>query len=330
MTLPSGTFASTGNKGGQSSGHGILRTGARATYEGLWVENCAERGISQISGDRTRVLDCTVRDCTGRGILLEHSSRTEISGNSVYECGLVLGSTEEKAIEVYGGADNRIANNYIVGGGAMRQIGAWDSPRAEITGNTLVNGLGMGIAPRSQSARITGNTVINAGNNAIDICAADDNWIEDNVIRRVTSVPLGPSYIENSGICVNGSRSTVINNYVEFCGRAGIHIGPLHNDNQVLNNVIKDCGQQGYGAAGIWVQVWTADGVISGTVIQGNTVYDDQAVKTQNFGIWLDPGTGYIDDIVIDGNDLRNNGTAGISPYSSDSIRNATIRDNLL
>jgi hypothetical protein len=34
--------------------------------------------------------------------------------------------------------------------------------------------------------------------------------------------------------------------------------------------------------------------------------------------------------MVIEGNDLRNNGTAGISPYSPESVRNATVRDNLL
>ncbi len=188
----------------------------------------------------------------------------------------------------------------------------------------------MGIAPMAQYALIINNTVTNAGNNAIDTCGADDNRIEGNTISRVTSVPLGPANIENSGICVNGNRTIIINNHIELCGRAGIHIGPGNNDNQVLNNVIKNCGQQGYGEAGIWVQVWTVDGVISGTIIRGNTIFDDQLVKTQAYGVWLDPGSGYIDDIVIEGNDLRGNGAAGLWSYYTDRVRNATIRDNLV
>ncbi len=319
-----------GNKAHQSAGHGILRSGASALYQNLWVAGCAGRGISHSYGDGTRVSNCTVRDCTGRGIFLEQSSRAQIAGNRVYHCGLLFGTQEEKAIEIYAGADNAITGNYIEGGGAMRQIGAWDTPRVEIRDNTLADGLGMGIAPRSEHALIIHNTVTNAGNNAIDTCGADDNRIEGNTISRVTRVPLGPANIENSGICVNGRRTIITNNYIELCGRAGVHIGPGNNDNQVLDNVIRNCGQQGSGQAGIWVQVWTADGLISGTIIRGNTIGDDQAVPTQDYGVWLDPAGGYIDGTLIQGNDLRGNGRAAIQMYPASRVRSATIGDNLL
>ncbi len=319
-----------GNKAHQSAGHGILRSGASAVYEDLWVTDCAGRGISHSYGDCTRVSNSTVRDCTGRGILLEQSSWALITGNRVYNCGLLFGTQEEKAIEIYAGADNKIIGNYVEGGGAMRQIGAWDTPRAEIRDNTLADGLGMGIAPRSQHALIIGNTVTNAGNNAIDTCGADDNRIEGNTISRVNRVPLGPANIENSGICVNGSRTIIVNNYIELCGRAGVHIGPGNNDNQVLDNVIRDCGQQGSGEAGIWVQVWTAGGTISGTIIRGNTIFSDRAAHPQEYGVWLDPAGGYIDDTVIEGNDLRRNGSAGLQIYPAGRVRNAAISDNLV
>ena len=317
-----------GNGARQSTGHGILRTGDGAVYENLWVANCADRGISHGHGDYTRIAGCTVEDCAGRGILLEQSSWGRITGNRVCRCGTVPDSPEDKAIEVYAGGDNTIACNLIDGGGAMRQIGAWDSPRAQIRDNTLINGLGMGIAPRSGQALIMGNTVVDAGNNAIDTCGADGNWIEGNTISRVSSAPLGPANIENSGICVNGSRSTVIGNRIELCGRAGVHIGPGNNDNHVLDNLIRNCGQQGAGGAGIWVQVWTAGGSISGTVIRGNTAFDDQAVKTQGYGVWLDPGRGYIDNPVVEDNDLRGNGIGGLRIHPASRVRNAAIGGN--
>ena len=319
-----------GNRANQSSGDGILRTGANATCENLWVENCAGKGICQRFCDYSRVANCTVRNCKGRGIFLEEPHWAEISGNKVYNCGLMSGSTEDKAIDIYAGADNRILNNYIEGGGVTRQLGAWLSPRVEISGNTLVNGLGMGIAPISQYGKILNNTITNAGNNAIDTCGADDNRIEGNTISHVDRVALGASDQENSGIALNSKRTVVINNRIEYCGRAGIHIGPNHNNNQILNNVIKNCGRQGYGVAGIWVQVWTSNGVNSGTIIRGNTIYDDQSKKTQKYGIWLDPMSGYIDNAVIENNDLRDNGTAGLWNYYPGRVRNSTIRNNVL
>ncbi len=117
-----------GNKGHQSAGHGMLRTGANATYENLWVANCAGRGISHSWGDYTRIADRTVSDCTGGGSSWSSPSWAQITGNQVYNCGMVLNSQEEKAVEIYGGADNKIIGNYIDGGGTMRQIGAWDTP----------------------------------------------------------------------------------------------------------------------------------------------------------------------------------------------------------
>jgi hypothetical protein len=323
-----------GNKANQSSGDGIDRSGEYAVYEGLWIEDCYGRGISHAWGDHTRIVSNVIRDCDGKGVFLRESAWATIAGNSVFHSGVSLESNEGMAISLFQGSDNAIDSNYVEGGGANRQIGAWDSPNVEITNNTCIDGLHMGIAPHSQYARIVDNVVRNSGENAIDLCGEDDNWVEGNIVSGVTRAPEDGSFREHSGICVNSSRSSIINNYVEFAGRAGIYIGNSrdHYDNSIINNVVRNSGQDHLGSvaqSGIWVQAYT-DHVLAGTIIRENTCFDDQEVPTQLYGIALSasPG-GYIDQVVIEGNDLRGNAIDGINEYDSAGLRDDLIRDNL-
>ncbi|MDY6892810.1 MAG: right-handed parallel beta-helix repeat-containing protein [Chloroflexota bacterium] len=317
-----------GNKEHQSAGSGISRSGYHALYENLWVENCYKRGISHNWGDYTRIVNNVVRDCDGRGVFLGETYEGEIVGNLIENCGITPGGqetgNEDRAISIYHGGNNRISDNHISGGGYNRQIGAWDSPYVEIRDNTLQDGLFMGIAPHSQYATIIGNTITGCGENAIDLCGEDDCWVEGNFISGV----MGGN--ENSGICMNTSRTTAVDNYIEFCGRAGIHLGNCidHRDNYILNNTIRNCGQDGNGVAGIWLQSYTGN-VLSGTVIKENTCFDDQETPTQHYGVLLSASEGCsIDDVIIEDNYLQNNGTCGIEIWGESNILNLTIRSN--
>ncbi len=318
-----------GNKANQTAGHGILRTGTGAIYEDIRLENCWGRGLSHNGGDGAKLLGCVAVACNRHGLHVEGSANSEISDCEAHECGTVTGVNENRAIHGYNASALKILRARVYGGGGVEQIGAWDCPDVEISDCELYDGINMGIAPFSLRAQVKRNKVYNAGNNAIDTRGQSYCLVEENIIDVVMRNPLGGgtnSDVENSGICCNGDYNRLLRNTIAFCGRAGIHVAN-NVGNEFLENLIRNCGQQGQGPAGIWVQIWTADAINQGTVIRRNRCYDDQATKTQVFGVWLNPDVGYIDDIVILENDLRGNKVAGVSQYASSAqVRNATIQ----
>ncbi len=324
-------FKLDGNKANQTAGHGILRTGTGAVYEGISLVNIWGRGISHNGGDGARLLGCYAAGCSRHGFHMEGSANAEISDCEAHECGTIVGVNENRAIHGYNAANLKILRTRVYGGGGVEQIGAWACPDVVISDCELYDGINMGIAPFSVRAQVLRNRIYNAGNNAIDTRGEGYNLVEENFIDHVMRNPLGGgtnSDVENSGICCNGSFNRLIRNTIAFCGRAGIHVA---NDegNEFLENAIRNCGQQGAGPAGIWIQLWAADAINKGTVIRRNRCYDDQPVKTQLYGVWLNPDVGYIDDVVIMENDLRNNKTAGVSQYASSTrVRNATIQQS--
>ena len=318
-----------GNKNNQSDGSGINRTGYNALYQNLGIESCFREGISHLWGDYTKILNNTVFNCDGTGIFLGETQKGEVVGNKVYNCGLTPEGDQHRGIFVWAGEHNKINYNEIDGGGYSSQIGTWDSPYCEIKGNRLVNGLYMGIHTASQYSRVIENDIIDCGENAIDTCLRSDCWIEGNFVHGVFGPEREGVLKEHQGVCISGNRTTVINNIFEFCGNAGIYADAV-TDAHILNNTIRNCGQGGGGGrAGIWVHIWDPGTVNTGTVIRGNKCFDDQDIPTQLYGIMLHASLGYIDDIIIQDNDLRNNGTAGINSYSATNVRNCIIRNNL-
>ena len=97
-----------------------------------------------------------------------------------------------------------------------------------------------------------------------------------------------------------------------------------------MGNGISNCGQDGSHYSGITTQIWGPEDVINqGTVMRNNTCYDDQELPTQNYGLLLLPGDGYIDYLVVVDNDFSCVSSIGIKIWSEDRVRNPTIRDNL-
>jgi parallel beta-helix repeat protein len=303
--------------------------------ENLSIENC-RNGISQEGGDNCKITKNTVKNCPDRGIFLGISHSGEVSYNNLYQCGTTpmpaSGGDIGCSIALYQGDSNHVVGNYIEGGGANRQIDANGSLHVEIIQNRCVNAINLGIAPQASYAHIAGNTVTNSGQNAIDTMGSgsDYNIIENNIVSRVWGAPIPNQPNESTGICLNTRNTICRNNTIEVAGYWGIHLVDGNNNNQIIGNNIRNSGWESgvWAGSGILLQILTAGASIDGTVIDGNIIYDNQTTKTQNYGIYLYAGSGYITNTVIQNNDLRNNGVAGINAYDQTRVPNLTLQNN--
>ena len=163
--------------------------------------------------------------------------------------------------------------------------------------------------------RITGNHIItNIGGGQLDIGNAFTTntvaIIQDNTIADGGSLKAG-------GIEAGGGRFTVTGNTIRNHGSGGIGIGHNVIEVTITGNTISNCGQNvndrnnpqsrsaiyvGYGATNV--------------EISGNRCFDDQANKTQTWGLILAPPPRRIDPrfapkatehVVVRDNDLRGN-----------------------
>ena len=165
--------------------------------------------------------------------------------------------------------------------------------------------------------------------NGIDTWGGNSALIQNNVVSHIVgNVPPGLGD-EHTGICLNTSNTVCSNNTIEFCEDNGIHVGPGNNSNKIIGNTIRDCGwSKAWWACGILLQSYNSSKTIDGTTIQGNTIYDDQTIPTQMYGIILSAKPGAISNITIINNDLRNNGKAGML-IEKTNITNLVTSNNL-
>lgn len=232
-------------------------------------------------------------------------------------------------------------------------------------GENVINNLGgFGMALGggtigSTGAHIHDNFINSNGTdpvNLIDLAFWDDFTVDHNILHHkgvatacIADFPpanhgevdsnicyASPTTGVNVGIGLGGSDISVTNNFVQGAAGAGISIavsyaGPARGvriiGNTTKNNNLLNPGRH----AGI--ELFLAPGgpamaALSDVVIQGNHSYDDQAVKTQGYGVGIalyGQLTGY-SNIQIYGNDLIGNQMGGIqnyaTPYSGFVFRN--------
>jgi parallel beta-helix repeat protein len=111
------------------------------------------------------------------------------------------------------------------------------------------------------------------------------------------------------GIYVAGGGFIVQNNLCETNKAAGIEV--LSNNNTVSGNICKNNNQLNSYHRGIWIYNGNYNLVI------GNRCFDDQASKTQKYGIY-EEGTSNYNVIVF--NDVRGNLTGGLSIVGANTI----------
>jgi parallel beta-helix repeat protein len=206
---------------------------------------------------------------------------------------------------------NTIANNIIIDAGndAIR----YNGKNGIIKGNLIV-GTGKNLAGEAVGKFYPASCAgIQIGNDA-DNVLIEGNTVIDAFLRGIALASTG------------NSKVWVINNVVTESGDVGIHIGNINNivirGNIVYNNGVGRDGESMTNKSGIAARLTEN---CSDFIIKDNYIFDDQETPTQDYGIRLfnGSGTNSIDNLIIEGNILRNNDTAQISNvFTAESMKN--------
>jgi hypothetical protein len=145
-----------------------------------------------------------------------------------------------------------------------------------------------------------------------------------------------PSPTNVVGIALGGSDISITNNFVQGAGTAGIGFTVADTAPErgvrIIGNTTKNNSQEAHGAHG-GIELFLDPGGVSAMsdiLIQGNHSYDDQATKTQAYGITIafyGQKTGY-SNLVIENNNVTGNLLGGIF-NNAGNIPNLAIRNNL-
>ena len=171
-----------------------------------------------------------------------------------------------------------------------------------------------------------------------DFPPADHGIIDANECFSVPTKTIGVT-----GIAVGGSDTTISNNFVEGCSAGGIAFtvgtaGPQRGV-KIIGNTTKNNSTQFPGVHG-GIDIYVAPGpgslaAVSDVLIQNNHSYDDQATKTQGYGIGIaltgetggEPGQPLkFSNIIVEGNDVAGNMFSGIR--NNATIAGFVIRNN--
>jgi len=107
-------------------------------------------------------------------------------------------------------------------------------------------------------------------------------------------------------------------NHVETVNQQGINIA-RDARKQVIGNTVKNNNQGGYtDHRSVGILIGRTTSITKGVLVMGNYVYDDQATKTQEYGIGTDLGSGAVQNTVIKNNHLVGNNTGAF--YSLGNI----------
>jgi parallel beta-helix repeat protein len=144
------------------------------------------------------------------------------------------------------------------------------------------------------------------GGDGVQLLGARRTTIEGNVIRACDGA--GIQILGQNGVHAGWAR--ISDNDVRYCNVSGIILKGARHCTVTGNNVANN-GQVTSPAAGIRV-AGLASFNTDEHLIEGNTCYDDQSVKTQDYGVWVDDNGSGTANIQIQGNKLRGNQTKSI------------------
>jgi hypothetical protein len=163
-----------------------------------------------------------------------------------------------------------------------------------------------------------------------DFPPAEHGEVDSNVCYCLPS----PSNV--GGILLGGSDVSITNNYVVGAGTAGIgytvsNAAPERGV-RIIGNTVKNNSQEVPGAHG-GIELFLDPGgvaAMSDVIVRGNHSYDDQASKTQAWGITIaayGQKTGF-SNVLIEGNNVTGNKVAGILNSASAPFSGFVIRNN--
>lgn len=307
-------------------------------------------GINLLKAKRVRIKGVFVRNTYHIGILANECTDLTVDNNYLAECGRK--SNSPNAIHVLKGVRARVeANNITDWGNAgtgraiyvAQTVGAQvignnvsnpgsvdnshmvsveSSDRAQIVDNMLDSSAYLGVARKCMGISVFNSNDCLVASNRILMPSQDNGSLEciqvDGTSARCTVTGNHCDRGDDNGITAWGAGEHVVTgNYVQYAAHHGISC--FGKDCTVTGNIVKNSGQhpvEGLTPSGIGILS------VSGCVVTGNRCFDDQAEKTQNYGIF-ETGTGNENTFL--GNDLRGNKQGAISYVGTGTIVGANM-----
>lgn len=330
-------FKIDGNRPGQTGNrHGVNFSYVESpVIEGVTIENCSGSGITfnycnngtirynTVSSNGLTASWATTginlnQGCTGN--LLDGNT---CNGNNGYRTvvGGVLTTYDGNGIRVGDNSDRNTLTNNQCSGNGRRGIKVQASDNV-VVNNVLTDNFGHSLALHGlkvSSNRVEGNTITtysipsfwNSGIYLSDV----DGPVSNNILQN-NRVEGALSGIEMSGTASNSLLcNTVLNSRTH-----GIYLRGTC-DNLLKGNTVANSGQS-VSCNGIQLIIEGGRSTLRNR-LEENVAFDDQATKTQAFGLKIDPG---VDETTILNNDFRNN---KFSPGWSLSGANNTVSGNL-
>jgi hypothetical protein len=251
------------------------------------------------------VTDNTLVDCGKAGVVVNTVNANDTGAlNDVSVTGNVIRGFAKSF------ADSAIAlggvlttGNYAVVGGTVKG-NAINGLLSDGTDNGLT-ARGIVVGGDVRDVTLSGNVTLNCGRAGIG-GSGRDTIIEGNVIDRcVTGITsTAPTAAQEGGIAVYGNA-----------------IYPTTNI-QIVNNLAKNCGPSGTTISyGINVGANNTGTSVSNIYVSGNRCFDDQATKTQSFGINLGSLASSIPyNCTVFSNDVRGNSNGGLQLQGTGTI----------
>ncbi len=168
-------------------------------------------------------------------------------------------------------------------------------------------------------------------------CIADSPLAYRGIIDANICYALPTSTTSIYGIAMAGDDISITNNFINGASVAGIsyNVGPARaiRGVRITGNTTKNNSQRAPGVdAGIELRLSTGGfnlARLSDVIVSGNHSYDDQAKKTQGYGIGIaldDNATSFL-NVILEGNDVAGNLNAGVMTQSK-FVSGLVIRDN--
>lgn len=327
---------------GITSDNGIACYDEDATIEtynnqilGNYVTGCVN-GIGSEGGVKTVIADNIVYNCTGHGI-------TIIDGGLVPDPQYIV--VKGNIVDTVGSMGINVDTDYfILDGNILTNItGQGIDINSALTANFIISNNviedttenGINISAAATNFVITGNIIKTtaATKEGISIAGCTDGVVSNNQIQsagghaiqfssggcqRISIIGNQINASTERGITVNGAGKymTISENVIYDSGQEGIYLGNTSSVCSYItvgNNTITNAG---FGSGGT---TYSAIRLIGATrcSVNGNVCTDDQATKTQNYGILEDTSGDYN---IICLNMVEGNSSGGLSVVGVNSI----------
>lgn len=265
-------------------------------------------------GDDIKITNCEIKDAVAFGIYGVDGERLYIENNYIHGCGnigVLIGVAGYTYSNVYI-KNNTLASNgchgICVGNGATAI-----ATNVVIEGNNSINngslaagGGGIWAVAGADKVKIIGNNCLaNHGDN-IGIEGSTNVIVANNESSAATGPTADPV---NSGVAISAGATGIVvsGNRCENNSAAGIIVRGSSSKVTITGNQCVNNSQQTAGDFhGIQIDTISPPDVGSGSkiTITGNVCYDDQATKTQGYGLKIDSNAF---DVIAQGNMLQGN-----------------------